>query len=66
MHKKVPENVDGIEDDCVWTCSWSFCQIWLQYMWWDVNILKSGPKVSDEIKRHDTRLNLFNFNGTFA
>ena len=25
---KFGEKVDGFEDNCVWTCWWSFCQLW--------------------------------------
>ena len=25
---KLRKDVAGFEDNCVWTCSWSFCQLW--------------------------------------
>ena len=62
----LPENVAGFEDNCVWTCYGSFCQLWQEYMWWAVNVLKSRPQISDRTKRHDTQLNLFDINGTLA
>ena len=31
-----------------------------------VNVLKSGPKISDSTKRHDRQLNLFDISGTLA
>ena len=31
-----------------------------------VNVLKSGPDISDMTKRHDTQLNLFDINGILA
>ena len=37
---KIPENVDGFDDNCVWTCVRSFCQLWQEYMWWAVSVLK--------------------------
>ena len=30
---KLEENVDGFEDNCIWTCRGSFCQLWKEYMW---------------------------------
>ena len=55
---KSPENVDTSQDNCVWTCCGSFCQLWQEYMWWGVNMLKSGPKISDPTKRTHTQFNL--------
>ena len=63
---KCQESIDGFEDNCVGTCPVSFCQSWQEYMWWVVNVLKSGPKISDPRKRHDTQFNLFDINGTLA
>ena len=28
---KLRENVDGFEDNCVWTCCGTFCQLWQEY-----------------------------------
>ena len=63
---KIVEKVDAFEDNCVWTCCVSFSQLWKDYMWWPVNLLKGGPKISDPIKRHATELNLSYINGTLA
>ena len=51
---KVPENIDGFEENIVWTCSPSVCQLLEEYMGWSINVLRSGPKISDWTKRHDT------------
>ena len=59
-------NVYAFEDNCVWSCCWSFCQLWQEYMWSSVNLLKSNPKIFDPTKRHDASLNLFDINGTLA
>ena len=59
---KLIENVEGLKDNCIWTCCGSFCQLRQDYMWWAANKLKSGPKTSDLTKRHDTQLNLFDIN----
>ena len=61
---KLPENVDGFEDNCNWTFCGSFCQLWQEYMWPDVNLLKSGLKISDPTKKYHTQLNLFDINVT--
>ena len=53
---KVLENDDGFEDNFLWTCCGSFCQLWQQYMWWAVNVLGSGPKLSDLTKRNAAQL----------
>ena len=53
------ENVDGFEDNCVWSESANFYQLWEECMWAAVNVLKSGPKISDGTKRHHNWLNLF-------
>ena len=63
---KLPKNVDGFEDSCVWTCCESFYQLWTQYMWSGVKELKSGPKISDLMNTHDTQLNLFDIIGTLG
>ena len=63
---KFGDNIDGFEDNCVWTCCGTFCQLWVEDMWSTFNVLKSGPKISDPTKRHDTQLNLFDINGTLA
>ena len=60
------ENVEGSEDNCVWTCYWIFCQLLEEFMWSAVNLVKSGPKISDPTKRHDEELNSFNINWTLA
>ena len=60
------EIVSGFEDNCVSTCSWSFCQLWEQYMWWAVSVLKSGPRISYPNRGHDTKPNLFDISGTLA
>ena len=59
-------NVHGVEDNCVWTCARIYCQLWQNYMWWGVNLLKTGPKISDPTKRHDTQLNLCHINRTLV
>ena len=61
---KLEENVDGFEDNCVWSCDRSFCQLWQEHMWWAVNVLKSGPKISDLTKKNERQLNLFDINWT--
>ena len=63
---KFRENVDGFEDNCVWTCCWIFCQLWQEPTWATVNVLKNGPKISDPTKRHDAQLSLFDINTTLA
>ena len=63
---KVPENVFGFEDNCIGTFCGSFSQLWQEYMWSDLHVLKNGAKISDLTKRHDTQLNLFDINGKFA
>ena len=60
------KNVEGFEDNCVWTCSWSSCQIWKEDMWSAVNVLKSSPKIWDSTKRHHTQLNLLDINEKLA
>ena len=61
---KVGDDVDGFEDNCVWTCCRRFCQLWQKYMWSTNNAVKSVPKISDPTKRHDTQLNFVDNNGT--
>ena len=63
---KFSENVDGVGYNCVWICCSSFCQLWQEYMWSAVNVLKNGPKISDPTKRHDTTHNIFDINETLA
>ena len=63
--KKPPENVDGFEDNCIWTFWGSFCQLRQEYMWSAINVLKSGPNISDPSKSYDTQVNLFDINGRF-
>ena len=63
---KVQEDVDGLEDDSVWTCCGSFCQFWQECMWLGVNVVKIGPKISNPTNTHNTRLNLFDINITLA
>ena len=63
---KLGENVDGFKDSFFWTCCGSFCQLRQEYMWWAVNVLKSGPKILDPTKRDDAKLNLFDINGTLV
>ena len=58
--------VDGFEDNCVWTCCGSFCQLWQESMWSVVNVLRKCSKISDPTKKHNTQLNLFDINGTTA
>ena len=59
----LPEKIFTIEDICVWICRGNFCQLWQEYMWSAVNVLKDDPNISDLTKRHDTQLNLFDVNG---
>ena len=61
---KFAENVDGFEDNCVWTFCESFCQLWQEYMWSPVTLLKSGPKISDLTNWNDTQLTFFDINVT--
>ena len=51
------------DDNCVWACSVIFCELSQQYMWSAFDVVKSGPKLSQPTKRHDTQLNLFDING---
>ena len=51
---KVGEDVDGFEDNYVWTCCGIFCQLWQEYMWSVVNVSRKRPMISDLTKRHDT------------
>ena len=64
--RRLSENVDGFEDNFIWTCCGTFSQLWQEYRWSAVNVLKSGPQISDSTKRHDTQLNLFDINGKLA
>ena len=59
---KFSENVDGLEDNCVWQ-EW---QLWQECMWAAVNVLKSGPKISDPTKRDHKHLDLFDIKGKLA
>ena len=61
---KFPENVDGFEDNYVWTRDVRFCQLREEYIWSAVNLLKNGRKISDATEKHDTQLNFFDINGT--
>ena len=63
---KLGEHIDGFEDNCVWTCCGTFSQLWREYMWRSVNVLKSSAKILDPTKRHDNQLYLFDINGTLA
>ena len=63
---KLAENIASFEDDSVWTCCWSFFELWQEYMWPAANVLKSGSKISDPTKRHHTQASFFDVNGTFA
>ena len=63
---KFEQNVDGFEENCVWTCSGSFCQLWQKYIWSAVSVLKRGPKISDPSKRHYPQVNMFDINGPLA
>ena len=63
---KLGEDVDGFGDTCDWTCCCIFCQLQQQYMSSAINVVKSGFKISDPTKRHDTQLNLFDISGTLA
>ena len=63
---KPPENLDRFEDNCAWSCCWSFTQLWEEYMWWSVNVSKSAPRISDPNRRHDKKLPSFDINGTLA
>ena len=60
---KLGENVDCFEDNYVWSYCGSFCQLSQEYMRWSVSVLKSAATISDQTKRHDTQLNLFDING---
>ena len=41
-------------------------ELWQEYMWSVVNVIKDGLKISDPTKKHDTQLALFDINGTLA
>ena len=62
----LPEKIFGFEDTGIETCCGNFSQIQQEYMWWVVDVLKSGPKISDPTKIHDTQLNLFDINEKLA
>ena len=59
---KFSENVDAFEDNRAWSSAINFCQLWQEWIWAAVNVLKSGPKISDRTKRHHKQLNLFHIN----
>ena len=63
---KLREDVDGFEDNCVWSCYGIFCQLWQEYMWSTIKMVKTGPKISDPITRHHTQVNLFDIDITLA
>ena len=63
---KLPENVDGFEDNCLWTSCVSFSELWQEYMWSTIHVLKSGHKISHTTKRHDTKLHFFDINETLG
>ena len=54
--------VDGFEDNCVWSYAANFCQLWQECMWAAVKVLKSGPKICGCTKRHQKQLNSFHTN----
>ena len=56
---KFLENVDSFKDNFVWSEGFNFSQLWQECLWPAVNVLKSGPKISDCTKRHHKQLNLF-------
>ena len=60
---KVAENGFGFDDNCFGTFSGNFSQLWQEYIWSDINVLKDDPNISDPTNRHDTQLNLFDING---
>ena len=63
---KLWKNIFGLKDNCGWTSSGNFSQIWEEYLWSAVNILENRPKISYPTKRHDTQLNVFDINGKLA
>ena len=63
---KFAKTIDEIVDNCVWTCCGSFCQLWQEYIWSAVNLLKIRTKISRITKKHDTQLNIFDINGILA
>ena len=63
---KLSENVDGFGDNCVWSWAVNFCQLWQECMWAAINVLKSGPKISECTNRHDKQLHFFDINITLA
>ena len=63
---KFEKNVVSFGDNCLWTCCEILCQLRQEYMGSPVNVLKSGPKISNPTNRHDTELSLFDINGTFT
>ena len=63
---KLAKDLDGFQDNCVWSFSGSFCQLWQGYMWSPVNVVKGGPKVSNPTNPHNTLLNLLDINITLA
>ena len=63
---KLGKNGDGFEDNCVWLFCGSFCQLWEEYMSSAVNVIKSGPRISDPTKRHNTQFISFYIIGSWA
>ena len=63
---KLAENLFTFKDTRFLTCCRNFSQLWQEYSWSAVNMSKSGPRISDPTKRHDTQLNFFNINGKSA
>ena len=48
---KLVQNAYRFEDNCVWACCGNLCQLWQEYMWSLVNVLKNGPNILDTTKR---------------
>ena len=63
---KLPEKFHSLEDNCLWTSCIILSKVWREYMWLAVNGLKSGPKIYDPTKSHDTKLNFFDNHWTLA
>ena len=59
---KFREKFVAFGDNLVWSSAVNFRQLWQECMWAAVNLLKSGPKISDHTKGHHKQLNLFDIN----
>ena len=49
-----------------WSSGAIFSQLWQECMWAVVNVLKTGPKISDQTKRDHKYLDLLDINRKLA